>query len=88
VRIEGRVEKITDAESDAYFQSRPQGSRLGAWASPQSQVIVDRGVLEDNIDKYNAQFGDGEIPRPAHWGGYRIVPTVVGVLAGAQQPIA
>lgn len=73
VRIEGTVEKISDAESDAYFQSRPLDSRIGAWASPQSQVISGRGVLVANAAKYGAQFLL-KPPRPAHWGGYRLKP--------------
>ena len=73
VRIEGRMEKISDAESDAYFHSRPLDSRIGAWASPQSQVIDGRGVLVTNVAKYAAQFMLNP-PRPPHWGGYRLVP--------------
>jgi pyridoxamine 5'-phosphate oxidase len=73
VRIEGRMEKISDAESDAYFHSRPLDSRIGAWASPQSQVIDGRGVLVTNAAKYAAQFMLNP-PRPPHWGGYRLVP--------------
>jgi pyridoxamine 5'-phosphate oxidase len=73
VRIEGRVEKASSEESDAYFQSRPLDSRIGAWASPQSQVIASRGVLVANAAKYGAQFLLNP-PRPPHWGGYRLVP--------------
>jgi pyridoxamine 5'-phosphate oxidase len=73
VRIEGRMEKKSDAESDAYFHSRPLDSRIGAWASPQSQVIDGRGVLVTNAAKYAAQFMLNP-PRPPHWGGYRLVP--------------
>ncbi|GAB4090430.1 pyridoxine/pyridoxamine 5'-phosphate oxidase [Hydrogenophaga soli] len=73
VRIEGRVEKVSDAESDEYFQSRPLDSRIGAWASPQSQVISSRAVLVANAAKYGAQFLLHP-PRPPHWGGYRLVP--------------
>jgi len=73
VRIEGRMEKISDAESDAYFHSRPLDSRIGAWASPQSQVIDGRTVLVTNAAKYAAQFMLNP-PRPQHWGGYRLVP--------------
>jgi len=73
VRIEGRVEKVSEAESDAYFASRPLDSRIGAWASPQSQVISGRGVLVANAAKYGAQFMLNP-PRPPHWGGYRLVP--------------
>ncbi len=73
VRIEGRVEKVSDAESDAYFHSRPLDSRLGAWASPQSQVISSRAVLVANAAKAAAQHGLNP-SRPPHWGGYRLVP--------------
>ena len=73
VRIEGRVEKVSDLESDAYFASRPLDSRIGAWASPQSQVISGRGVLIANAAKYAAQFLLNP-PRPPHWGGYRLRP--------------
>ena len=71
VRIEGRVEKISDEESDAYFHSRPLDSRIGAWASPQSEVISGRGVLVANAAKFGAQFLL-QPPRPPHWGGYRL----------------
>jgi pyridoxamine 5'-phosphate oxidase len=73
VRIEGLVEKISDEESDAYFQSRPLDSRIGAWASPQSQVISGRGVLVANAAMYGAKFLL-QPPRPPHWGGYRLKP--------------
>ena len=73
VRIEGRVEKTSAEESDAYFHSRPLDSRIGAWASPQSQVIPNRGVLVANAAKYGAQFLL-KPPRPPHWGGYRLQP--------------
>jgi pyridoxamine 5'-phosphate oxidase len=73
VRIEGVVEKVSDAESDAYFHSRPLDSRIGAWASPQSQVISGRGVLVANAARYGAQFLLRP-PRPPHWGGYRLKP--------------
>jgi pyridoxamine 5'-phosphate oxidase len=74
VRIEGRVEKTSDAESDAYFHSRPLDSRIGAWASPQSEVIASRAVLVTNAAKFGAQFLL-KPPRPPHWGGYRLVPS-------------
>jgi pyridoxamine 5'-phosphate oxidase len=73
VRIEGTVEKVSAEESDAYFHSRPLDSRIGAWASPQSQVIPGRTVLVTNAAKYGAQFLL-KPPRPPHWGGYRLVP--------------
>ncbi len=73
VRIEGQVEKMSPEESDAYFHSRPLDSRLGAWASPQSQVISSRSVLVANAARYGAQFML-QPPRPPHWGGYRLKP--------------
>ena len=73
VRIEGTVEKVSDAESDDYFHSRPLDSRIGAWASPQSEVIDSRTVLVTNAAKYGAQFLL-QPPRPPHWGGYRLKP--------------
>jgi pyridoxamine 5'-phosphate oxidase len=73
VRIEGRVEKIAEEESDDYFNSRPLDSRIGAWASPQSQVISGRTVLVANAAKYAAKFLL-QPPRPPHWGGYRLLP--------------
>ena len=72
VRIEGLVEKISDEESDAYFHSRPLDSRIGAWASPQSEVISSRSVLVANAAKFGAQFLL-QPPRPPHWGGYRLL---------------
>ena len=73
VRIEGRVERIDPAESDAYFASRPLDSRIGAWASPQSEVISGRGVLVANAARWGAQFLLNP-PRPPHWGGFRLIP--------------
>jgi pyridoxamine 5'-phosphate oxidase len=73
VRIEGRVEKVSAEESDAYYATRPLDSRIGAWASPQSQVIASRAVLVANAAKYGARFLMNP-PRPPHWGGYRLVP--------------
>jgi pyridoxamine 5'-phosphate oxidase len=73
VRIEGAVEKVTPAESDEYYQTRPLGSRIGAWASPQSQVIQSRGWLEERWAELGREHG-GEPPRPPHWGGYRVKP--------------
>ncbi len=73
VRIEGRVEKVSAEESDAYFKTRPLDSRIGAWASPQSEVIASRAVLLANAAKYGARFMLNP-PRPPHWGGYRLQP--------------
>ena len=77
VRITGTVEKVAAAESDEYFNSRPEGSRIGAWASPQSNVIASREIIEDNTEKYKQQFAGGNITRPPHWGGYIVKPSVM-----------
>jgi len=77
VRIEGAVEKVAAQESDAYFHSRPRGSRLGAWASDQSQVVADRAALEERLRTLEEKYRDQEIPRPPHWGGYRLIPSVI-----------
>jgi pyridoxamine 5'-phosphate oxidase len=74
VRIEGTVERITDEESFDYFRTRPRGSRIGAWASPQSAVIGDRSELEERVAEFEARFPDDDVPLPPHWGGYRVVP--------------
>ncbi|NBP88033.1 MAG: pyridoxamine 5'-phosphate oxidase [Planctomycetia bacterium] len=76
VRIEGRVEKTSAAESDAYFFSRPSRSRIGAWSSPQSDVIPNRETLDELFKRFKEQYPDeSAIPRPEHWGGYRLIPT-------------
>ncbi|WP_145187736.1 pyridoxamine 5'-phosphate oxidase [Pseudomonas sp. URMO17WK12:I11] len=74
VRIEGRVEKVSARESDEYYQVRPLGSRLGAWASPQSQVIASREELEGMVKATEARFSDTQPHCPEHWGGYRLLP--------------
>jgi len=74
VRVEGRVEPISPEESDAYFATRPRESQIGAHASPQSEIIPDRGWLEDRVIELSARFGTDDIPRPPHWGGYRLLP--------------
>jgi pyridoxamine 5'-phosphate oxidase len=74
VRIEGSIEKVNAAESDQYFHSRPEGSRIGAWASPQSTVVGSRDEIEDKVRHFKAKFGTEPIPRPPHWGGYRVIP--------------
>jgi len=84
IRIEGTVEKISAEESDDYFFSRPPGSQVGAWASPQSRVIENRQVIEKNVYKYEKEFAAKPISRPAHWGGYRLVPTSVEFWQGRQ----
>ena len=77
VRIEGVVEQVSPAESDAYFYSRPLGSQLGAAASQQSQVLASRAELEQRIANLAAAHTDQELPRPPHWGGFRVVPTAI-----------
>jgi pyridoxamine 5'-phosphate oxidase len=74
IRITGTVEKISAAKSDAYFTSRPVGSRIGAWASPQSSVIASRIVIEEKSKELEQQYADKNIPRPPHWGGYIVKP--------------
>jgi pyridoxamine 5'-phosphate oxidase len=74
VRIEGQAEQLPAAESDAYFQSRPRDSQLGAWASPQSQIIANRQLLEERLAALEAQYQGQAIPRPPHWGGFRVIP--------------
>jgi len=74
VEVDGRVEPTTDEESDTYFAARPRGAQLGAWASPQSAVIADRGELMHAVADAGARFGDGDVPRPPYWGGFRLVP--------------
>lgn len=77
IRIEGIVEKISPAESDDYFFSRPVGSQIGAWASPQSNAIKNRTEIEENVKKYEEQFTKNPITRPPHWGGYRLLPGLI-----------
>lgn len=76
IRISGKAEKVSAAASDEYFASRPEGSRIGAWASPQSNVIASRKTIEDSSVKYQQEFA-GNIPRPPHWGGYIVIPAVI-----------
>lgn len=77
VRISGRAEKIPLHESARYFATRPRGSQIGAWASPQSQVITARSLLEARVDEMKRKFAHGEIPLPSFWGGYRVVPDLI-----------
>jgi pyridoxamine 5'-phosphate oxidase len=84
VRIEGIVEKVSSEESDAYFFSRPAGSQVGAWASPQSSLIADRKVIEDNVIRYTEQFEEESITRPLHWGGYRLKPALIEFWQGRE----
>jgi pyridoxamine 5'-phosphate oxidase len=74
VRITGEIEKVSDQESDTYFNSRPKNSQIGAWTSPQSKVIADRAELNLRLEKMEERFSTEAIIRPAHWGGYRLLP--------------
>lgn len=74
VRIRGEVEQVSDAEADEYYSSRPRGSRIGAWASRQSRPLESRFALEKAVAEYTAKYAIGEIPRPPHWSGFRIIP--------------
>ena len=74
IRISGTVEKVSEEESDHYFSSRPKGSRIGAWASPQSSVISSREIIEEKVAALQQSFEGKDIPRPLHWGGYRVIP--------------
>ena len=76
IRIEGAVARLDDAESDAYFASRPRGHRVSAWASHQSAVIPDRAFVEARMEAEDARFADVEVPRPPYWGGYRVTPEI------------
>lgn len=75
VRVEGKVDRVPERESDAYFASRPRGSQLGAWASQQSRPLDSRETLSERVEELDREFGDGPIPRPPHWGGFRLVPS-------------
>ncbi|MEX2623912.1 MAG: pyridoxamine 5'-phosphate oxidase [Acidimicrobiia bacterium] len=80
----GEVEPTSDSESDEYFQLRPEEARIGAWASAQSEEVASREVLVEAFASYAERFSDGEIPRPDHWGGYRLIPTEVEFWQGGQ----
>lgn len=77
VRVRGLVETVSNAEADAYFASRPRGSRIGAWASAQSRPLESRFALEKSVAEYTARYAIGEIPRPPHWSGFRIKPVAI-----------
>jgi pyridoxamine 5'-phosphate oxidase len=81
-RVEGRVERASAAESDAYFASRPRGSQLGAWASPQSRPVPSRASLSQRVVEAEARFAHGGVPRPEFWGGYLLMPDVVELWMG------
>jgi pyridoxamine 5'-phosphate oxidase len=82
VRIEGSVELASAEESDAYFASRQRASRIGAWASLQSQTLSDRAELDARVEQFEQRFAGGDVPRPPHWGGYRLVPDMIELWFG------
>ena len=84
VRVEGRAERLSQEASAAYFASRPRSSQLGAWASPQSRVVADRAALDEKYAEVEQRFGDGDVPLPPFWGGYRVVPEAVELWQGRQ----
>jgi pyridoxamine 5'-phosphate oxidase len=77
VRVEGTASRLTEAENAAYFGTRPRGSQLGAWASPQSQVVADRAALDERYDGVAGRFRDTDVPLPPRWGGFRVTPEAV-----------
>ena len=77
IRVRGNIETVTDAEADAYFETRARGSRIGAWASKQSRPLESRFALERAVAEYTIKFGIGHIPRPAHWSGFRLKPVSI-----------
>ena len=77
VRVEGRAEKLSSEESEAYFNERPEDAKIGAWASPQSKIVKDREELEKHLEEIEEQFEDMPVHRPSHWGGYLIRPSVI-----------
>jgi pyridoxamine 5'-phosphate oxidase len=77
VRVEGTAARLSDEENDAYFSSRPRASQIGAWASPQSEVVAGRSVLDERYTSMEERFGEARVPRPEHWGGYCVAPESV-----------
>ncbi|WP_134088177.1 pyridoxamine 5'-phosphate oxidase [Olivibacter sp. XZL3] len=84
IRVRGAIEKVDEYSSEAYFHSRPIGSQLGAWASPQSDVIANRTVLEENLKRVFEKYKDQNVPKPPHWGGYKVVPSAIEFWQGRQ----
>lgn len=84
VRIEGRASRLHDDESDAYFATRPRGSQIGAWASLQSQTLPDRSAFDARVAEYEQRFADQDVPRPPHWGGYRVLADMIEVWRGRE----
>jgi pyridoxamine 5'-phosphate oxidase len=84
VRVEGRVRRVPDRESDAYFAGRPRGSQLGAWASEQSRPVGDRGALEHRLRELEAEYEGRDVPRPPFWGGYRVEPETIEFWQGRE----
>ena len=84
VRVEGRASRLPGEESDAYFEARPRGSQLGAWASEQSRPVSDRGVLEERLRELEGRYEGREVPRPAFWGGWRVEPQAIEFWQGRE----
>jgi pyridoxamine 5'-phosphate oxidase len=84
IRIEGKIVTLAAADSDAYFASRPRGSQIGAWSSPQSELIESRELLEQNVEQFTQQFEGKEVARPAHWGGYCLIPDYIEFWQGRE----